>query len=334
LVALWSLVAWLLSSMAVPAVARADEAFPFTREFGSWRATLEALQDDVQSEGRVVHILVNRRDGLRYACGYYVLRLQGQGLEGLSLGPCDDDTGATELRVVRRTELFDHERALPTRREIRLEAEGWSGRLVECSAEVRPSMRDIEHGTLVRFAPDRYQLNSNAPAQVEARGDHWVIRAPGTAERPPEVNFTVHDPQRHETVMAGATLRLACPVVPPDPPRATLRSIDRRNAAFESDLRWSQIGATTTLVGGAAAAAGAVGALFVGAQVGHHPEALLWTLGIGGAVTGLGLILMTAGGVMCIVHPSPHGRRARTLSFGVGPTDVDLGVATTLTARF
>src|SRR5262249_28332805 len=99
----WVLVLVLATTSVAHAQIGGDALDVRTVELGMWPRAVAALQTDVHSEGRTVHVEVTSHGAL-LPCSAYELGLDPAGARAFELGRCDPATSATALRVVERAE--------------------------------------------------------------------------------------------------------------------------------------------------------------------------------------------------------------------------------------
>lgn len=202
-------------SCLVPATARARGPMVETLEHGSWAVTIAQLQLDVHSEGDRIHVRVVDGNHVQSPCGTYALTLDPAGVCAFEIGSCDPSTNATELTLIDRSALFFHDEGISKPREIdiyatRIESvqDGGGAHVladsdVACTADVRPFMPDLEHGTRVALLPGRYQLAvHHDDVRITHDATHWTIgRAAGG---PSTIAYEIVDLRTGEIVLRGA----------------------------------------------------------------------------------------------------------------------------------
>lgn len=200
-------------ALSVSPQARADAQLRIeTLEEHTWPASVAALQRDMKSEGRVVHVVVKESDGTRVKCGTYGLELDRAASEAFQIGPCDQWTDATALKLVHRPALFEHGEVVSRPRAPRIvatrmqsgEAAGGAKpsaeSAVDCSVSVRPFIRDLENGGSVQLTPGRYGLRTKtSDVRVQPSGDGWTFLAPRGTSR--TVEYFVVDQQSGDVVL-------------------------------------------------------------------------------------------------------------------------------------
>src|SRR5581483_11223203 len=95
------------AAVPAPTLARADDLQVSTEEYPTWPAAVAARQADRHSEGRVVHVVVRDAGNERIPCAGYSLGLDAVARAAFVVGACDSRTLATEVRLARRSALFD-----------------------------------------------------------------------------------------------------------------------------------------------------------------------------------------------------------------------------------
>lgn len=193
--------------------AHADGLRIETIEDGGWAASVERLQKDLASEGRVVHVIVRDAEGTRLRCGTYAIALESAGAEAFNVVGCDDQTNSTAVRLVRRAALFEHGDTVSKPREPRIVAsrtqtgaasggaKNGAESAVDCTVTVHPFVRDLENGSRVELTPGRYAMRLKDGSGAEARpvGDGWTLVAPrGTHST---VEYFVYDTHKNEVVL-------------------------------------------------------------------------------------------------------------------------------------
>lgn len=174
-------------ALLLPAAARAQLSVR-TLEHGEWASSVAALQTDLGSQGRSIHVVVGRAQ--RSPCGSYQLALDDHASRAFDVGACDPSTGATELRLVDRLALFEIGDVVARPRRIGVAAiELRYGRAaggaslraeteLRCSIAARPYLVDDATGERVLATPDRFELRPvGEGAVIEASGDDWTIRS-------------------------------------------------------------------------------------------------------------------------------------------------------------
>ncbi len=225
-----------LLSCVAPASAHARGPMVETLENGSWAASIAQLQLDLHAEGTRIHVRVTDGHGEVAPCGTYALVLDAHGARAFDLGSCDPRTGATELTLVDRGALFDHdEDGVSHPREIDICAtrvenvqDGGGAHVladshVSCTAEVRPYLPDLENGRRVAMVPGRYQLTVESDdVRVTHDATHWTLaRAPGG---PSTIDYAIVD-TRSGTVVLRGRVELACAHAPVTAPAIAGRAL-------------------------------------------------------------------------------------------------------------
>src|SRR5690348_7215316 len=95
-----------IAVLFIASSAHADGLSLATEEYGPWPNAVAALQTELHSEGRAVHVVVRDGAGEIARCGTYSLTLAAPGGAAFVVGACDPSTGATELVLAHRTALF------------------------------------------------------------------------------------------------------------------------------------------------------------------------------------------------------------------------------------
>jgi hypothetical protein len=194
-------------------------------EGGSWDEAVTTLQHDIGAEGQRVYVRVFDDAGHRAPCGGYALSFDIAGALAFEVGACDPASDATELMLVSRTNLFSHEGVVPRPRAVTLTAtevrvgdetggaEVTGGSALDCSVGIRPYLDDIEHGTVVYLAPDRFEVApTDATVIVEAQSDGWSLHAHASASL--TITYEVIDRATREVVLTERAV-LTCSDVPP-----------------------------------------------------------------------------------------------------------------------
>jgi hypothetical protein len=174
-----------------------------TVELGTWPEALVALESDVAAQGRTISICV-QHDGREPCapCGSYELGLDAAGAAAFRIGECDPASGTTQLTLVDRSALFDHDDVVPRPRSVTIHATLLSsvsatggsaplgGASLACTARVDPFLRDLEHGTVVMLRPDRYDVRVlHAGVSVTTVDETWLLSS--SEQITSEVEYTV-----------------------------------------------------------------------------------------------------------------------------------------------
>lgn len=145
-----------------------------------WPDVIADLVQRLDSEGTEIPLCVRDDAGMCTPCGAYGLSFDAAGASAFEVGTCDAATGATYVRLAHRTALFDHDHAVPVPRPVAIHAALPGGETTEsttprvagsglgCSVQVRPYVRDFEHGVLVYLGPDAYDVRV---ARMQVRVD-------------------------------------------------------------------------------------------------------------------------------------------------------------------
>jgi hypothetical protein len=211
-------VALVLGVSLAATVARAD-ATVGTLDQHTWPDVVATLQADLGSQGRHVPICVrDAGQGACRPCGTYALTLDAAGQHAFTVGACDPATGATDLTLIDRSALFDHNHDVARPRAIELRADVLSsvvasggaastgGSALGCTSRVRPFLHDLERGADVELTPDRYDVRVlHAGIDVTALGVGWMLVSESRIDT--AVDYEVIERRSGERVMAGhATL--------------------------------------------------------------------------------------------------------------------------------
>lgn len=175
--------------LLAPAGAEAQLAVR-TLEHGAWASSVAALQTDLASEGRTLHVIVTDDASARSPCGRYQLVLDDSASRAFDVVGCDRETGATALRLVDRMALFELGDVVARPRrigvaaiEMRHGSARGGARLraeteLRCSVAARPYLIDYASGARVSATPERFELRPvGEGVVVEADGDGWRVRA-------------------------------------------------------------------------------------------------------------------------------------------------------------
>jgi hypothetical protein len=206
-------IALALAATMSTSLARAQEVT--TLELGAWPDTVAALESDVRAEGTQLSVCV-REDHACVPCDRYTIALDEAGSRAFGIGTCNARTGTTIVTLVDRSALFDHTHDVPRPRAIELRASVMhevvsrgaaaeaGGSALGCTAEVRPFLRDLEHGSVVTLGSDRYELRPrHAAVSVSAHDESWVL---STEEHvAAEIEYDVIERSTGETVLSGRT---------------------------------------------------------------------------------------------------------------------------------
>lgn len=180
-----------VSSLLVARSALADGLVIETLEHGQWASSIAAMQTDLKSEGKTIHVRVNDERGHALECGFYDLTLDPDGARAFSKEPCDPASGTTPLTLTSRSALFDHEDGMSHPRRVDVLATrvvsatvGGGAHVqaesaVTCTAEVRPYLPNLETGAKAALTPDRYKLTVyDDQVRVIHDGTHWTLTRP------------------------------------------------------------------------------------------------------------------------------------------------------------
>lgn len=212
-----------LFTLLLPAAANAQLSVR-TLEHGDWTASIAALQTDLSSQGRSLHVVV-AAGPQRAACGAYQLTLDDSGSRAFDVVGCDPETRATELRLVDRLALFELGDVVAQPRRIRVaaielrhgSASGGATLRAEtelrCSIAARPYLVDYATGERVLATPDRFEMRPVGEGVViAASGDGWTIRSGSV-----RIEYELIDRASGEVVL-HETVALSCGA-PPAPER-------------------------------------------------------------------------------------------------------------------
>ncbi|MEI8254456.1 MAG: hypothetical protein WCJ30_02165 [Deltaproteobacteria bacterium] len=183
-----------------------------TIEFGSWPAAVAALEGDLGSEGRTVHVFVRDETGRPVACGDYTLLLDGIAGRAFTLGSCDPQTSSTSVRLVNRHALFAHDDFIPRPLpagigavEVRSTgARGGAGHVggseLQCTLALRPFLTNLETGEHVYLPPGRFVMNVlSHDVNAVATAREWTLQARSRGLI--QVEYEMVDTARHERVL-------------------------------------------------------------------------------------------------------------------------------------
>jgi hypothetical protein len=197
-----------------PSLALADVRVT-TIEHGPWPVAVTAVQTDIASQGRALHVCVH--DGASESClpcGRYSLAFDEIGTRAFTIGACDPATGTTEVTLVDRSALFDHAHVVPRPVAVTIQAQilesvsstggaaPTGGSTLGCTARIRPYLRDLEHGTTVQLGPDHFQVRVlHAGIEASALGDGWMLVSEARISE--DVDYEVVELDTSEIVMTG-----------------------------------------------------------------------------------------------------------------------------------
>ena len=198
--------------------ARAD-ARVTTLEGVEWSDVVTSLETNLRSEGHALLLCARDAEGACLPCDEYTLAFDEPGTRAFRVGRCDRATGATHVRLVDRSALFDHDYAVPMPRDIQAQvnlantaddvrpAPDDTDR-VGCFAHVAAVMRDEEHGVDVRLVPEAYELRpSRRDVAVTSDGERFELSADAVAD--PELDYEIAERVSGAVVLRGHTT-LAC----------------------------------------------------------------------------------------------------------------------------
>lgn len=203
---------------AAPSLARADVRVT-SADGRDWFEVMSDLAESLDSQGTSVALCARQDSGRCAPCGAYVLSFDAIGAAAFEVGACDPATGATYVRLVDRSALFDHTHAVPVPRPIAIYAAlarsattervtpRAAGSGVACSVSIRPYVRDLEHGVIVPLLPDAYDVRvARMRAQVDPSADgSFVISSTDGAGT--ELSYDVIERATGAVVLVGhATL--------------------------------------------------------------------------------------------------------------------------------
>jgi len=200
----------------VPLCAHAEIAVT-SAQFGTWDQTVRALQNDPESQGRVLSLCVRPTQGAPCTpCDSYSLTLDDSGTRAFRIDACNPTDETTRVVLVDRDALFSRNAALTTPRAITIRATLSASTTggaplalasdLACSGEVRPIVRDAS-GAWVALAPGAYDLYvSRGDVSIEARVDTWTLWAASATDLRVDYNLVErasgHIVLRAHTVLA------------------------------------------------------------------------------------------------------------------------------------
>ena len=195
-------------------------------QFGAWDATVRALQNDPESQGRVLSLCVRSTQGAPCTpCDSYALALDDVGARAFRIDACNPADATTRVVLVDRDALFSRNATLTEPRavtmRVTLSASATGGAPIAaasdlaCSGEVRPVVRDSS-GALVALTPGPYDLYvSRDDVSIEPRMDTWTLWAASATDL--RVDYSIVERASGQTVLRAHAV-LACSAEVPTAP--------------------------------------------------------------------------------------------------------------------